>query len=48
VEELLRVDNHEWLKEADSIAEFFKKFDDRLPHALVDELDSLRRRLTGQ
>ncbi len=48
VEELLRVDSDDWLKEADSIAEFFKRFEDRLPHALNDELNSLRRRLTGQ
>jgi phosphoenolpyruvate carboxykinase (GTP) len=45
VNELLSVDNHEWLQEADRVEEFFKKFNDRLPHALVDELQSLRRRL---
>jgi len=48
VEELLRVDNQEWMQESDSVAEFFQKFGDRLPHALEDELDSLRRRLEGQ
>ena len=32
MEELLRVDNEEWLKETDGITEFFKKFGDRLPH----------------
>ena len=47
IEELLRVDRQQWLEEADSVAEFFAQFDDRLPHALVDELESLRRRLTA-
>jgi phosphoenolpyruvate carboxykinase (GTP) len=46
VEELLHVDRHQWLAEADGVEEFFQKFGDRLPHALVDELASLRRRLS--
>ena len=48
VQDLLRVDNKEWLQEVESIEEFFQKFGDQLPHALRDELDSLRRRLMGQ
>ena len=48
VEDLLRVDNEEWMQEVDGIEEFFGKFGDRLPHALGDECDSLRRRLTRQ
>jgi len=48
VEELLRVDRKEWLGEVADIREFFKKFGDRLPHALEDELDSLERRLSTE
>jgi phosphoenolpyruvate carboxykinase (GTP) len=46
IEELLYIDRQEWLKETDAIKEYFAQYDDRLPHALVDELESLRRRLT--
>jgi len=46
MDELLRVDRDEWLKEIELIREFFGKFNDRLPHALRDEADSLHRRLT--
>ncbi len=45
IEELLRVDRQQWLAETESIKEFFDQFDDRLPHALVDELESVKRRL---
>ncbi len=44
-QELLRVDRAEWLKEVEDIREFFATFNDRLPHALRDEADSLHRRL---
>jgi len=45
IQELLSIDEQEWLEEADGIEKFFSQFGDRLPHALVDELDGLRRRL---
>jgi phosphoenolpyruvate carboxykinase (GTP) len=45
MQELLRVDRQEWLNEVDSIRKFFDSFDDRIPHALRDEVDSLQRRL---
>jgi len=45
VEELLRVDREAWKAECDAIEEFFATFNERLPHALTDELASLRRRL---
>lgn len=45
VEELLRVDRQEWLREVESVREYYGTFGDRLPHALSDELDSLHRRL---
>jgi len=48
VEELLAVDNNEWLQETESVGEFFRKFGDKLPHALGDELDALKRRLANE
>ncbi len=47
IEELLSIDSEAWLKEADGIEEFFGQFGERLPHALVDELQGLRRRLSN-
>jgi phosphoenolpyruvate carboxykinase (GTP) len=47
VEDLLRVDPNEWMAEVASIREFFGTLGDRLPHALVDELSLLERRLKG-
>jgi phosphoenolpyruvate carboxykinase (GTP) len=44
-QELLRVDRTEWLQEVEDIRAFFATFNDRLPHALRDEVDSLHRRL---
>jgi phosphoenolpyruvate carboxykinase (GTP) len=46
LQELLTVDRKAWVQETEDVAEFFKKFNDRLPHALRDELDGLKRRLT--
>jgi phosphoenolpyruvate carboxykinase (GTP) len=46
LQELLRVDRTEWLKEVEDIRAFFATFNDRLPHALGDEADALKRRLT--
>ena len=45
MEELLRVDPDAWTAECDDVDEFFKRFGDSLPHAIVDEGSSLRRRL---
>ncbi len=43
--ELLRVDKGEWQKEVISIKEHYKRFGERLPSALWDELDALEKRL---
>jgi phosphoenolpyruvate carboxykinase (GTP) len=45
VKGLLNVDVDVWKEEAAGIREFFKKFGDRLPKALSDELDALEARL---
>ena len=45
MDELLHVDTEEWLKEIASIREHYERFEDRLPKALSDELDSLETRL---
>jgi phosphoenolpyruvate carboxykinase (GTP) len=46
LQELLTVDREAWLKETQDIEEFYKTFNEKLPHALRDELASLKRRLT--
>ncbi len=46
LQELLTVDREAWLRETQDIEEFYKKFNNKLPHALRDELESLKRRLT--
>ena len=43
--ELLRVDREEWLAELPGIAEYFAQFGDRLPQAMSDQLEGLRKRL---
>jgi len=43
--ELLRVDTGGWLEEAAGIREYYRKFGDRLPSALWDELEALEKRL---
>ena len=45
VSQLLSVDVAGWKKEADDIAAYFAKFGDRLPGALRQQLDALRKRL---
>jgi phosphoenolpyruvate carboxykinase (GTP) len=45
VQELLTVRNADWLESLPGVREFFGTFNDRLPHALLDELDALERRL---
>lgn len=42
---LLNVDIETWKKEAEGIKEFYKKFGDRLPKELNDELEALESRL---
>lgn len=42
---LLNVDNETWKKEAEGIKEFYKKFGDRLPKELEEELSALESRL---
>lgn len=42
---LLNVDTETWKKEAEGIKEFYKKFGDRLPKELDDELSALESRL---
>ncbi len=45
MKELLKVNKEEWLKEVASIREHYKKFGDKLPKELANELDSLEKRL---
>jgi len=42
---LLAVDVEGWKKEADDIAEYYKKFGSHLPPVLHEELGKLRKRL---
>jgi phosphoenolpyruvate carboxykinase (GTP) len=42
---ILKVDKNDWMKEAGEIKELFKKFGDRLPQELSDELNGLEERL---
>ncbi len=42
---ILEVNNEQWLKEADGIEEFYKKFGDKLPQELKDQLAALKARL---
>ncbi len=43
--ELLRVDRDEWRAELPSIVEYFAQFGDRLPPAISEQIEALRRRL---
>jgi phosphoenolpyruvate carboxykinase (GTP) len=43
--ELLRVDRDEWRAELPPIAEYFAEFEDRLPSAISDQFEGLKRRL---
>ena len=43
--ELLRVDTDEWRNEVPLIEEYFAQFGDRLPVAVTDQLEGLRKRL---
>jgi len=46
MEELLRVDNQEWLKELPDIHKHYSRFGDRLPDEMNKELASMEQRLT--
>ncbi len=41
---ILKVDNAKWAKEAAGVEEFYKKFGDKLPQELRDELNGLKER----
>jgi len=45
---LLEINKEEWVKEASDIEEFYKKFGDRLPKELSDELNALKNRLNSE
>jgi phosphoenolpyruvate carboxykinase (GTP) len=45
IEQLLAVDKEGWKKEIDDVAVNYAKFGSKLPKALNDQLDSLRKRL---
>jgi phosphoenolpyruvate carboxykinase (GTP) len=45
MKELLKVNKDEWLGEVASIREHYKKFGDKLPKELADQLNSLEKRL---
>ena len=45
VAELLSVDKELWRQEADGISEFYKKFGDKLPKELSEELETLKKNL---
>ncbi|HOV65247.1 MAG TPA: phosphoenolpyruvate carboxykinase domain-containing protein, partial [Spirochaetia bacterium] len=45
MKELLSVHVDEWMKEVELIREHYKKFGDRLPQELMDELNGLEKRL---
>ena len=45
MKELLRVDNSEWIKEAEEVKQFYSQFGSRLPEELKAELGSLIKRL---
>lgn len=45
MQELLKVDRDEWLREVASIREYYDSFGDKLPKELAHQLDSLEKRL---
>ena len=45
VAELLSVVKELWRQEADGISEFYKKFGDKLPKELSEELETLKKNL---
>ena len=47
IQELLRVENKEWLKEIESIGEYLEKFGERIPIKLIDEYNKLKTSLSN-
>jgi len=47
MEELLKINKDEWLKEVASIKEYYAKFGDKLPKELANQLEALEKRLQG-
>jgi len=45
MKELFRIDRKGWMKEADDIGEFLKKFGDRMPKEMWDELNAMKAKL---
>jgi len=45
MEELLKVDKEGWLKEVESIKEYYKIYGDKLPEELANQLAALEKRL---
>lgn len=45
MEELLRVDKEKWLQEVASIREYYARFGEGIPKAMIEQLDALERRL---
>lgn len=45
LEEILSVDNTKWMQEGQGIEEFYKKFGNKLPQELADQLQALKQRL---
>ena len=45
MQELLNVNSEEWLNEIESIREHYKRFEEKLPEVLTDQLDALESRL---
>ncbi|NLA52704.1 MAG: phosphoenolpyruvate carboxykinase (GTP), partial [Alcaligenaceae bacterium] len=48
MEELLRVDREDWLREVASIREYYSSFGDKLPKELANQLNALEKRLRDQ
>lgn len=47
IEELLKVDKNEWVLEIESIKEYYEGLGQKLPKELLNQLDSLEKRLLG-
>ncbi len=48
MEELLKVDNDEWMQEVESIREWYDKFEGHLPEELENQLVALKKRLKAE
>jgi len=48
MEELLKADTREWLAEVASVREYYAKFGDEMPKALIEQLDALESRLKAE